>query len=70
MVGSRTTVNLGNQFPSHNKNVVPVNHICTFLHFSQTAYYSAQMEEGERTMVCSVYVCVCVCVFFFCCVYF
>ena len=59
MVGSRTTGNLGNRFPSHNKSVIPVNHLCIFLHIPNRSLY-AQMEEEEKTTM----VVVCFCFFF------
>lgn len=53
-VGSRPTVNLGNPFPSYNKNVIPVNHTCTLLHFPQTEARLTlhKGKEGKRTMLC------------------
>lgn len=50
MVGSRTTVNLGNQFLSHNKNVIPVNHFCIFLDFSETEAYMHKLRKRKRLL--------------------
>ena len=50
MVGSRTTVNLGNMFPSHNKNVIPVNHLCISLHIFRTEAYMHKWRKRKRLL--------------------